>query len=174
MSCIIIVFFHTSFCSTTKLKSTSGWIYLVTLLWIFIIGIVIIVSFYLITSFCSTTKLKSTSGWNLSGCKDIELYKSFNFRGWYLFTGKHPEPFMNILPRSWVTLLSKIIQRSTQVAIHFFESGMFTTRVDPRWNNLGKILEQSWLRSFQDLAMVFIFTMVRSYQESHVPKKILC
>ena len=34
----------------------------------------------------------------------------------------------------------------------------------------GKILEQSWLGPCQDLAMVFI-AMVRSYQESHVPKK---
>ena len=39
------------------------------------------------------------------------------------------------------------------------------------WQDLVKILEQSWLRSCQDLAMVLILQMVRSYQESHVPKK---
>ena len=35
------------------------------------------------------------------------------------------------------------------------------------WQDLGKILEQSWLRSSHGIH----FAMVRSYQESHVPKK---
>ena len=35
------------------------------------------------------------------------------------------------------------------------------------WQNLGKILKQSWLRSCHGIH----FVMVRSYQENHVPKK---